>query len=52
MVIGRGVLDEAAVAEIRDQAREAVRSAVREANAAPDADPGDLLAGVFATVTP
>jgi len=51
VVIGRGVLDETAVTAIRDQAREAVRAAVREANAAPDADPGDLLAGVFATVT-
>lgn len=51
VVLERGVLDEPALAGIRDGARDAVREAVREANAAPDAQPDDLLAGVYAEVT-
>lgn len=50
VVLQRGVLDDAALAQIRDEAREAIREAVREANAAPDARPDDLVAGVFAQV--
>ena len=44
----REVLDQAAVDEIRATATEAIRTAVRAANAAPDARPDDLLEGVFA----
>ncbi len=43
-----GVLTEEEVQEIRTQAMEQMRNAVREANAAPDADPTDLLDAVFA----
>ena len=50
-VMERGVLDDAALAAIRDQVRESIRAAVREANAAPDAVPDDMLAGVFAEVS-
>ena len=44
-----GVLSEDDVAAVRAQALEDVRNAVREANAAPDADPTDLLDAVFAS---
>ena len=47
-VLERGTLDQATVDGIREKARDAVRDAVRQASAAPDADPGDLLAGVYA----
>ena len=47
-VLERGTLDQATVDAVRDRARDAVREAVRQASAAPDADPGDLLAGVYA----
>ena len=48
-VLERGVLDHAAIEAIRGQVTQGIRSAVRAANAAPDARPDDLLAGVFAT---
>ena len=48
VVLERGVLDQAAVDAIRNQATQDIRSAVRAANAAPDARPDDLLAAVFA----
>lgn len=44
----RGLLDETAVQAVRDEAMQAMREAVRAANAAPDADPSDLLDAVFA----
>jgi len=44
----RGLLDEAAVQAVRDEAMQVMREAVRAANAAPDADPSDLLDAVFA----
>lgn len=47
-VVERGVLDQAGVEEIRARATQDIRNAVRTANAAPDASPDDLLAGVFA----
>ena len=43
-----GLLSEEEVQEIRTQAMEQMRDAVRAANAAPDADPSDLLDAVFA----
>lgn len=43
-----GLLSEEEVQAIRTQAMEQMRAAVREANAAPDADPTDLLDAVFA----
>ena len=43
-----GVLTEEEVQAVRTQAMEQMRNAVREANAAPDADPSDLLDAVFA----
>jgi pyruvate dehydrogenase E1 component alpha subunit len=43
-----GVLSEEEVQSIRTQAMEQMRDAVRQANAAPDADPSDLLDAVFA----
>lgn len=43
-----GVLTDEEVQGIRTQAMEQMRAAVREANAAPDADPSDLLDAVFA----
>jgi pyruvate dehydrogenase E1 component alpha subunit len=43
-----GVLTDEEVQAIRTQAMEQMRNAVREANAAPDADPTDLLDAVFA----
>jgi pyruvate dehydrogenase E1 component alpha subunit len=50
VVLERGTLTDTDVAEIREAAKQAVRDAVREANAAPDADPADLVTGVFAGV--
>ncbi len=44
-----GLLTEDDVAAIRAQVMEKLRDAVRTANAAPDADPADLLTAVFAT---
>ena len=43
-----GVLSEDEVQAVRTQAMEQMREAVRQANAAPDADPSDLLDAVFA----
>ena len=43
-----GVLTDEEVQQIRTQAMEQMRDAVRQANAAPDADPSDLLDAVFA----
>ncbi len=48
VVLERGVLDRAALDAIRAQATQDIRAAVLAANAAPDAQPDDLLAGVFA----
>ncbi len=44
----RGLLTADEIAQVRSEALEAVRSAVLEANSAPDADPADLLDAVFA----
>jgi len=49
LVLERGVLDQAAVDAIRNQVTQDIRSAVRAANAAPDARPDDLLEAVFAS---
>ncbi len=43
-----GVLTDEEVQAVRTQAMEQMRDAVRQANAAPDADPSDLLDAVFA----
>jgi TPP-dependent pyruvate/acetoin dehydrogenase alpha subunit len=43
-----GVLSDEEVQAVRTQAMEDMREAVRQANAAPDADPSDLLDAVFA----
>ena len=43
-----GLLSDEEVQAIRTQAMEDMREAVRQANAAPDADPSDLLDAVFA----
>ena len=43
-----GVLSDEEVQAVRTEAMEQMRQAVREANAAPDADPSDLLDAVFA----
>jgi pyruvate dehydrogenase E1 component alpha subunit len=43
-----GLLSEEEVQAVRTQAMEDMREAVRQANAAPDADPSDLLDAVFA----
>ena len=43
-----GLLTDEEVQEIRTRAMEDMREAVRQANAAPDADPSDLLDAVFA----
>ncbi|HET8613878.1 MAG TPA: thiamine pyrophosphate-dependent dehydrogenase E1 component subunit alpha [Actinomycetales bacterium] len=51
VVTERGVLDENATSRIRDEAQEAIRDAVRQAMAAPDANPEDILAGVYAEVS-
>jgi pyruvate dehydrogenase E1 component alpha subunit len=44
-----GLLSDEEIQGIRTQALEEMRDAVRTANAAPDADPSDLLDAVFAT---
>jgi TPP-dependent pyruvate/acetoin dehydrogenase alpha subunit len=49
LVVERGVLSSADVEEIRTAATSDVRDAARRANAAPDANPDDLLDAVFAT---
>jgi acetoin:2,6-dichlorophenolindophenol oxidoreductase subunit alpha len=49
LVVDRGVLDAAAVEEIRTAATNDIRDAARRANAAPDADPDDLHDAVYAT---
>jgi TPP-dependent pyruvate/acetoin dehydrogenase alpha subunit len=48
VTLEQGVLSEADHAQARETARDAVRRAVVEANAAPDARPDDLLEAVFA----
>jgi pyruvate dehydrogenase E1 component alpha subunit len=45
-----GLLTADDVKAARDEATDAIRAAVREANAGTDADPGDLLEAVFAPV--
>jgi pyruvate dehydrogenase E1 component alpha subunit len=47
-LLAAGTLTEPQLADCRDQAREAVRDSVREANAAPDADAGELASAVYA----
>ena len=49
LVAERGVLDAAAIEEVRTAATNDVRTAARRANAADDANPDDLLSAVFAT---
>jgi pyruvate dehydrogenase E1 component alpha subunit len=49
LVVDRGVLDAAAVEEVRNAATNDIRDAARRANAAPDADPDNLLDAVYAT---
>jgi pyruvate dehydrogenase E1 component alpha subunit len=49
LVVDRGVLDTSAVEEVRNSATNDIREAARRANAAPDADPADLLDAVYAT---
>jgi pyruvate dehydrogenase E1 component alpha subunit len=49
LVVERGVLTATDVDEIRAAATNDVRDAARRANAAPDANPDDLLDAVFAT---
>ncbi len=44
-----GLLDDEEIQRVRTEVVEEIRNAVRTANAAPDADPADLLAAVFAT---
>jgi pyruvate dehydrogenase E1 component alpha subunit len=46
--VAAGLLDQETVQTIRTDAMNQMRDAVREANAAPDADPSDLLDAVFA----
>jgi acetoin:2,6-dichlorophenolindophenol oxidoreductase subunit alpha len=48
-VVGSGLLTEDDVAGVRDHVAQSLRSAVRDANAAPDADPSDLLDSVYAS---
>jgi TPP-dependent pyruvate/acetoin dehydrogenase alpha subunit len=48
LVVERGVLTETEVEATREAATQAVREAARAANAAADAQPADLLDGVFA----
>lgn len=50
-VVERGTLDDDAVKQIRDEAMQAIRTAVTNANAAPDARADDILDSVFAGVT-
>jgi pyruvate dehydrogenase E1 component alpha subunit len=47
--VDAGLLSEDDVAAIRGQVMDRMRDAVRTANAAPDADPADLLSAVYAT---
>lgn len=47
-VLAAGTLTEADVSAARDEATEAIKAAVREANAGADADPRDLLDAVYA----
>ncbi|MFV0450839.1 MAG: thiamine pyrophosphate-dependent dehydrogenase E1 component subunit alpha [Propioniciclava sp.] len=47
-VIESGLLSEDEVKDVRAKALDAVKNAVREANAAPDADPADLTGSVYA----
>ena len=47
-VVASGVLADEDVAAVRQEATDAVKAAVREANAGADADPGDLLDAVYA----
>lgn len=47
-----GLLDRAALDAVAGESRDAIRSAVREANAAPPSRPDDLLDAVYAPVTP
>jgi pyruvate dehydrogenase E1 component alpha subunit len=47
--VERGVLTAPDIEEIRAAATNDVRDAARRANAAPDADPDDLLSAVFAS---
>ncbi len=49
LVVERGVLHASDIEEIRAAATNDIRDAARRANAAPDANPDDLLAAVFAT---
>jgi acetoin:2,6-dichlorophenolindophenol oxidoreductase subunit alpha len=51
-VLAGGVLAEAEIAAVREEATAQVKAAVREASAGPDADPRDLLDGVYAAVDP
>jgi TPP-dependent pyruvate/acetoin dehydrogenase alpha subunit len=44
----RGLLSDEEIQTVRTEAMESIRNAVRTANAAPDADPSDLLDAVFA----
>jgi pyruvate dehydrogenase E1 component alpha subunit len=44
----RGLLSDEEIQAARTEAMESIRNAVRTANAAPDADPSDLLDAVFA----
>ena len=46
----RGLLSDEEIQAVRTEAMESIRNAVRTANAAPDADPSDLLDAVFAQV--
>ncbi len=48
VVRDRGLLSDEEIQAVRTEAMESIRDAVRTANAAPDADPSDLLDGVFA----
>jgi acetoin:2,6-dichlorophenolindophenol oxidoreductase subunit alpha len=49
LVVDRGVLTATDIEEIRTAATNDIRDAARRANAAPDANPEDLLDAVFAT---
>jgi pyruvate dehydrogenase E1 component alpha subunit len=51
-VLAGGVLADAEIAAVREEATAQVKAAVREASAGPDADPRDLLDGVYAAVDP
>jgi pyruvate dehydrogenase E1 component alpha subunit len=48
VVRDRGLLSDEEIQAARTEAMESIRNAVRTANAAPDADPSDLLDAVFA----